>query len=151
MYWQIDDICQAPTPSTIEYRLKWKMNHYYVQYMYESIYPVAMLTPHLANVTDDNARSSLYVINELFNGATGHLICTFLSLNTFSIRSLFVFDVSFDSPALHHVIDLAYSTLMRNAGCLNSNQCLFHCQFNTNHAEIGQTSFSTQPKIYEFY
>jgi beta-mannosidase len=151
MYWQIDDIWQAPTSSTIEYGLKWKMGHYYVQHMYEPVYPLAILTPYLANVTDDTARISLYVINELFNGASGHLNCSFLSLDTFSVRSSFTFDVSFDSPALRHLTDLPYSTLMRSAGCLNSSQCLLHCRFNTSQEEIGQTLFLTQPKNYKLY
>ena len=67
MYWQINDIWQAPTWATIEYGLKWKMGHYYVQHMYEPVYPLAILTPYLANVTDENARISLYLINELLN------------------------------------------------------------------------------------
>ncbi|CAF1181512.1 unnamed protein product [Rotaria sordida] len=33
MYWQINDIWQAPTWATIEYGLKWKMGHYYVQHL----------------------------------------------------------------------------------------------------------------------
>ncbi|CAF1079907.1 unnamed protein product [Rotaria sp. Silwood1] len=149
MYWQINDIWQAPTSSTIEYGLKWKMGHYYVQHMYEPVYPLAILTPYLANVTDENAQISLYVINELFNGTTGHLNCSFLSLDTFSIRLPFAFDISFNAPAVQHVTDLPYSTIMRRAGCFNSSQCLLHCRFNSSQEEIGQTLFLTQPKNYE--
>ena len=66
MYWQFNDIWQAPTWSSIEYGLKWKMAHYYVRHMYAPVYPIAILTPYLANVTDENAQISLYVINESF-------------------------------------------------------------------------------------
>jgi len=151
MYWQIGDIWQAPTASTVEYGLKWKMGHYYVQHMYEPVYPLAILTPYLANVTDENARISLYVINELFNGINGHLMCSFLPLDTFSVRASLAFDISFNSPGVKNITDLPYSTVMKNAGCSNSNQCLLHCSFNSTQEEIGQTLFLTQPKNYQLY
>jgi hypothetical protein len=47
------------------------MGHYYAQHMYEPMYPIAVLKPYLANVTDSNATISLYVVNELFNGTYG--------------------------------------------------------------------------------
>ncbi len=150
MYWQIGDFWQAPTSSTIEYELKWKIGHYYVRHMYEPVYPLVILTPYLANVTDENSRISFYVINELFNGISGHLNCSFLPVDSFSVRSSFIFDVSIDSPAVLHITDLPYSTIMRSAGC-NSSQCVLHCRFNSNKEEIRQTLFLTQPKNYELY
>jgi beta-mannosidase len=149
MYWQINDIWQAPTYATIEYGLKWKMGHYYVQHMYEPVYPLPILTPYLANVTDENARISLYVINEHFHGVTGILNCSFLPLDTFSVRSSLLFDVSFDSPAVKHLTDLPYSTVMRSIGCATSSQCLFHCRLNSTQEDIEQTLFFTQPKNYQ--
>jgi beta-mannosidase len=151
MYWQINDIWQAPTWATIEYGLKWKMGHYYVQHMYEPVYPLAILTPYLANVMDENARITLYVINELFNGVTGRLMCSFLPLDTFSVRASLAFDVSFNSPGVKNITELRYSTVMKNAGCANSSQCLFHCSFNSTLEQIGQTLFLTQPKNYQLY
>ncbi len=62
MYWQLNDIWQAPTWSTIEYGLKWKMAHYYVRQMYAPIYVLMRITPYLAQVTDDNARISIYLV-----------------------------------------------------------------------------------------
>jgi beta-mannosidase len=151
MYWQLNDIWQAPTYATIDYGLKWKMGHYYVQHMYEPIYPLAILKPYLADVMDENARISIYVINELFNGASGHLICSFLSLDTFSVKSSVAFDVSFNAPGVKNIIDLPYSTVMRSAGCSNGSQCLFHCSFNSTQEDIVQTLFLTQPKNYQLY
>jgi len=149
MYWQIDDFWQAPTSATIEYDLRWKMCHYYVQHMYEPLYPLPILTPYLADVTDENAKISLYVINEFFNGASGRLNCSFLSLDTFSPRSPFVYDVSITSPDVKHVADLPYSTVMKSAGCSNSSQCLLHCSFNSIEEDIGQTLFLSRPKNYQ--
>lgn len=151
MYWQIGDIWQAPTSSTIEYELKWKMGHYYVQQMYEPIYPLTILKPYLANVTDETARISIYVINELLNGAEVYLNCSFLSSETFSVRSPFAFNESFAGSAVRHVTDLPYSTVMKNAGCSNSSQCLLYCHLNNNQQVIEQTLFFTQPKNYPLH
>jgi beta-mannosidase len=149
MYWQIDDFWQAPTSATVEYGLKWKMPHYYVQHMYEPVYPLPILTPYLANITDENARISIYIINERFNGINGRLICSFLPPDTFSVRSSVAFDFSISSPDVKHVTDLPYSTVMRSAGCSNGSQCLLHCRFNGSQEEMGQTLFLTQPKNYQ--
>ncbi len=149
MYWQIDDFWQAPTSATVEYGLKWKMAHYYVQHMYELVYPLPILTPYLANITDENALISIYIINERFNGINGRLICSFIPPNTFSVRSSVTFDVSISSPDVKHVADLPYSTVMRSAGCANGSECLLHCRFNSSQGEIGQTLFLTQPKNYQ--
>jgi hypothetical protein len=148
MYWQVDDYWPAPTSATVEYALKWKMPHYYIQHMYEPVYPLPVLTPYLANITDENALMSLYIINELLTGTSGILNCSFLSSETFSIRSSLIYNISFTAPGMQHIVDLPYSTVMKNIGCTNSSQCLLHCSFNSNQENIGQTLFLTQPKNY---
>ncbi len=60
MYWQINDIWQAPTWAILEYGLKWKKGHY------------------LANMTDENARISLYIISDLLHTVRAQLICSFI-------------------------------------------------------------------------
>ncbi|CAF1540145.1 unnamed protein product [Adineta ricciae] len=149
MYWQIGDFWQAPTSSTVEYELKWKMAHYYVQNMYEFVYPLIVLQPYLANITDEKAQLSFYVVNELFTGVKGQLMCSLVPVDQFSVRLSFKFDVSIDFPTVRHVIDLPYSAIMRTAGCLNNSQCVLHCHLNNNKKFIEQTLFLTQPKNYE--
>ncbi|CAF1213117.1 unnamed protein product [Adineta steineri] len=149
MYWQINDIWQAPTWSTIEYGLKWKMSHYYIQHAYAPVYPIATLTPYLANATDENAQISLYIINELSNKIRGTLICEVRSLDTFTPRISYGSDVSMDSPGTQHVDNLPYAVLMKRANCMDSSKCLMHCGFNYNQQYIGQTLFFSQPKNYE--
>ena len=151
MYWQINDIWQGPTYSTIEYGLKWKMAHYYAQHMNELVYPLTILTPYLADVKDENARISIYVVNELFAGTGGRLNCSFLSLDSFSTRTSTIYDVSFNASGLQNLTALPYSTVMKNAGCENGSQCLFHCWYNSTQEEIAQTLFLTQPKNYQLY
>ena len=151
MYWQINDIWQAPTWSTIEYGLKWKMAHYYVQNMYAPIYPLAILKPYLANVTDEDAKISIYVISDVLNETGGQLICSIHTSDTFSVRLSFAFDISVGFATVQHVTDLSYVTLMKRAGCSSDNHCIFHCLFNYDHQQISQTLFLTQPKNYQLY
>ena len=151
MYWQINDIWQAPTWATIEYGLKWKMGHYYVQRMFEPVYLVPILTPYLASVTDENARISLYLINELLDGTSGRTMCSFLSLDTFAVRSSVAYDISISAPDVKHIVDLPYATVMKSAGCSNTSQCLVHCTYNSTQDDIGHTLFLTQPKNYQLY
>jgi beta-mannosidase len=151
MYWQINDIWQAPTWATIEYGLKWKMGHYYVQRMFEPVYLVPILTPYLAKVTDENARISLYLVNERLNGTSGRTMCSFFSLDSFAARSSVAFDVSINAPDVKHIVDLPYTTVMKSAGCSNGSQCLFHCTYNSTQEDIEYTLFFTQPKNYQLY
>lgn len=151
MYWQINDIWQAPTWATIEYNLKWKMGHYYVRHMYSPIYPILTLTPYLANATDENAQLTLYIINELFNGTNGVLTCSFHTLDTFTSKLSFGHYVSFDSPGLQRLETYPYATLMRRVGCTDNTQCVIHCSLDSSLYQNGQTLFLNRPKNYQLY
>ena len=149
MYWQINDIWQAPTWSTIDYGLNWKMAHYYVRHMYASVYPLAVLTPYLANPLDEQARLSFYVINEFLDDSQGQLTCSVHTLDAFSVRASFSYDVSFDLLIMRLVIDLPYASLMQRTSCSNDTQCLVYCSYNDGQRETDQTLFLTKPKNYQ--
>ncbi|CAF4667650.1 unnamed protein product [Rotaria sp. Silwood1] len=149
MYWQINNIWQAPTWATIEYGLKWKMSHYYVGHMYVPVYPIAMLTPYLANVTDENAQVSFYVINELLNDTRGDLICSIYTLDTLSPRLSFGNDILFTSPGVQNIMNFPYSLLMKRVDCKDNSPCIIHCLLNHNQHQIGQTLFLNRPKNYQ--
>ena len=151
LYWMLGEIWQAPSKASIEYGLKWKMSHYYVQHMYELIYPIAILKPYLANVTDVNATIELHVVNEYFNGIQGQLYCSILTLDTFKPRFTFSYNISLTSAGTQHVAKLPYATLMRDSECSTNNQCLIHCSYNDSQHEVGQTLFLTRPKYYQLY
>ena len=119
--------------------------------MYQPVYLLIVLTPYLANIKDKNARVSLYVINERFNGTKGQLTCSFFALDTFSVRSSLAFDVSINSSTAQLITELPYATLMTSARCSNSSECIMHCTFNSSQDEIGQTLFPTRPKNYQLH
>jgi len=151
LYFTFGDNWQAPSKSSIEYGLKWKMSHYYAQHMYEPIYPIAVLNPYLANVTDGNATISLYVINEYFNGTQGQLYCSIRTLDSFNPRFSFSYNVSLNSPGTQHLATLPYATLMRDSECTTNNRCIIHCSYSGSQQEVGQTLFLTRPRNYQLY
>ncbi|CAF1008522.1 unnamed protein product [Rotaria sordida] len=149
MYWQINDIWQAPTWATIEYGLKWKMSHYYVGHMYAPVYPIATLTPYLANVTDENAQVSFYVVNELLNNTRGDLLCSIYALDTLSPRLSFGNNILFNSLGVQNTMNYSYSLLMKRVDCQDNSPCIIHCLLNYNQHQIGQTLFLNRPKNYQ--
>jgi beta-mannosidase len=127
MYWQLNDIWQAPTWSSIEYGLKWKMAHYYARNMYSPIYLIIRLTPYLASVNDSNARLWLYQINEFVNSTVNSAICSIRSFDSFDSRVSMVYDIDTRSPGLQLVDVWIYPLIMEQTNCLNSSQCLMLC------------------------
>jgi len=144
MYWQFNDIWQTTTGSTIEYGLRWKMSHYYAKYMYEPVYPIVILTPYLANITDENARISIYVISDLFTEIHAQLICSTFTMNSFSPLWFIAFDIILDFSTVQHVTDIPYAKYMKDA-----RPCVLNCLLKYNGKQISQTLFPTQPKNYQ--
>jgi beta-mannosidase len=153
MYWQLNDIWQAPTWSSIEYGLKWKMAHYYVRNMYSPIYVLMKLKPYLPSVTDRTAQLSLYLVNELVNSTLNQVICTIKSFDTFDARSIMKYDVVSSSAGVQLIDVFSYKLLMEQSRCLNSSQCLMLCSLSTNDQQSTemQTLFFASPKDYRLY
>ncbi|CAF3837497.1 unnamed protein product [Rotaria sordida] len=149
MYWQINDMWQAPTWSTIEYGLKWKMGHYYAAHMYTPIYPITTVTPYLANITDENAQLSIDIVNELINGTHGDLTCWIYTLDTMMTRLTFGSSILFNSSGIQNFMNLSYVLLMKRSHCDNNSQCILHCIFNSNHYQVEQTLFLSRLKDYQ--
>jgi beta-mannosidase len=149
MYWQINDIWQAPTWATIDYELRWKMSHYYVRYMYSPIYPIAILTPYLANTTDETAQVSLYVVNDLFDGTRGVLTCGVYTLDSFDPQISFGDDVVFNSSGVQRVMNVPYAPLMKRTSCTDNSSCIIHCLFVDQKHQVRQTLFLKRPKNYQ--
>jgi beta-mannosidase len=151
MYWVFNDIWPAPTASTIEYGLRWKMSHYYVRHMYAPVYPIATLTPYLANIADETAQVSFYVVNDLHSSTRGELVCGIYTLDTFASRLTFGRNVSFTAPDVQRVMNIQYSLLMKRANCTNVTQCIIHCSFVISESSVGQTLFLNRPKNHQLY
>ena len=153
MYWQTNDIWQAPTWSTIEYGLKWKMAHYYVRHMYEPVNILLNLNPYLAAPTDETAKISIFVVNDLFSRIQGDLTCTILGVDRFSARLSWLFKLNLDGSSTEHITDFPYASVMKRSNCQETNSCLFHCSFQFNNQnnethQINQSLLLQRPKSY---
>jgi len=148
MYWQLNDIWQAPTWSSIEYSLKWKMAHYYAQHMYSPIYVLIKLTPYLPSIGDTSARIGIYLVNDLSNSSHNQVNCTVQSLNTFDIRLAVSYVIVTNSSGVQSIDLWFYALLMQQTNCSDSNQCLMMCSLCTNgrQSNVIQTLFFARPK-----
>lgn len=146
MYWVLNDIWQAPSASTIEYGLRWKMGHYYVRQMYSPRYPIASLTPYLADIADETAQVSFYVASDFDESTQGYLNCQIHTLDTFTPRLYFGGHVSFTGSGVQRVMDIKYSSLMKRANCTNTTQCVIRCEYS-----VEQTLFLYRPKHYQVF
>ncbi len=153
MYWQLNDIWQAPTWSSIEYGLKWKMAHYYARNMYSPVYLIMKLTPYLASVDDGTARLWLYQVNEYVNSTYNLVICSVKSFDTFDSRVSMVYNVATSSPGVQLVDVWIYTLLMEQTRCLNSSQCLMSCSLFHDGLPLSeqQTLLFARPKDLQLY
>ena len=151
MYWQLNDIWQAPTWASIEYGLKWKMAHYYVRHAYSSIYVLLKLTPYLASITDENARISLYLISDLIDVTDNQINCSIHSFDTFDARFSATYNVHTNSSGVQLINFWPYKSFMEQTSCLSNNQCLMMCTSSSNGQQSNemQTLFFTRPKAIE--
>ena len=148
MYWVFNDIWEAPSASTIDYSLRWKMGHYYVRSMFQSVYPIASLTPYLANVDDQTAQISFDVVNDLHQNIHGDLQCGIYTLDTFIPRHTFEEKFSFTGPGIERVLSMQYSLLIKRANCTNETQCIINCVLPFTPIPTEQTLFLFRPKTY---
>ncbi|KAL4782445.1 glycoside hydrolase superfamily [Aspergillus varians] len=74
LYWQLEDIWQAPTWAGIEYDGRWKMLHYVARDIYQPI----IVSPFLNYTTGELA---IYVTSDLWESATGTVNLTWLTLS----------------------------------------------------------------------
>jgi beta-mannosidase len=142
MYWQLNDIWQTPSWSSIEYGLQWKMAHYYVRHAYSSVYVLMKLTPYLPPVTDDNATIDVYLVNDFINTIHNQVNCSINSFDSFDSRLSMKYDIITNSTGVQLINSTSYKLLMEQTGCLNGSQCLMRCSLNS---DI-QTLFFARPK-----
>jgi beta-galactosidase/beta-glucuronidase len=112
MHWQLNDIWQAPTWSSIEYGLKWKMAHYHVRQMYSPIYVLMRLTPYLPSVDNDSAVIWIYLVNEFVNSTRNQVNCTIKSYDSFDARLSVTYDVVTNSTGVQLINSSSYKSIM---------------------------------------
>jgi len=148
MYWQLDDIWQAPTWATIEYDLTWKMAHYYVRHMYSFVYVLMRLTPFLPSVTDPSAQVDIYLVSDSISATRNLLNCSVKSYDSFESRYSVSYDVTMGGSGVLSVSTWSYASIMEQSRCSNGTQCLMFCSWNTDGQQANevQSLFFSKPK-----
>ena len=149
MYWQLNDIWQAPTWASIEYGSKWKMAHYYAKQMYSPIYVLMRSTLYLPSVTDLNAQINIYLVSDIATSTNNQINCSVRSFDSFDARlSVQYDDIRTNSSVLKLLDSWPYRLLMELAGCPNSSQCAMLCSLTTNNDSSNeiQTLLFSRPK-----
>lgn len=120
LYWQLEDIWQAPSWAGIEYDGRWKVLHYIAQDIYQPI----IVSPFWDSSTGE---LEIYVTSDLWESATGTVELTWLDLsgNPFSNNADTPTSVTFQVGALNTT--KIYSTNIQSSSAnltTNSNSIL---------------------------
>lgn len=113
MYWQFNDLWQAPTWSTIEYHReagKWKMAHYYAQKAYAPV----IISPVLNTTT---SAIDLYAISDLYAPTSGRFELKVTSYASLEPRLSRWIDFTAQPFGLTLVTSIGLDELRRDTGC----------------------------------
>jgi beta-mannosidase len=148
MYWQLNDIWQAPTWASIEYDLRWKMAHYYVRHAYSPVYVLTRLTPYLPSVTDDSAKIGIYLVTDFVNTTHDQVSCSINSFDSFESRLSMKYDVVTHSAGVQLINSTSYKSIMEQTRCANGSECLMRCSLNSDSQTMNeiQTLFFARPR-----
>eukprot|EP01119_Soliformovum_irregulare_P005156 TRINITY_DN1662_c0_g1_i1.p1 TRINITY_DN1662_c0_g1~~TRINITY_DN1662_c0_g1_i1.p1 ORF type:complete len:464 (-),score=125.92 TRINITY_DN1662_c0_g1_i1:166-1557(-) len=118
IYWQLNDIWQGASWSSIEYGGRWKVLQYYVKTMYH---------PILVSPVVENGILSLYGLNDMVTSVKEKLEISFWS---FSLGKRGSQEISFQVPALssHKIWQGDLSKVLSGAGCQDVSDCVVSLQ-----------------------
>lgn len=141
MYWQFNDLWQAPTWSTIEYHQdagKWKMAHYYVQNAYAPLLISPVINKTISTI-------DLYAVSDLSTRQQGRFKLNIYSYDSISPRLSQWIDFSVDPFANTVVQSFRLDEIEKSTGCQieSSQSCLLAIDdgssflfFNTKLAQV---------------
>lgn len=102
------------------------------------------LTPYLPSVTDSNAQLSIYLVSDLVNSTRNQVNCSIKPYDSFDSRFSVTYDVTMDGAGVLSVSTWSYQSVMEQARCSNTTQCLMLCLLNSN----GQLSNEIQSLLF---
>ncbi|RWS05542.1 beta-mannosidase-like protein, partial [Dinothrombium tinctorium] len=121
LYWQLNDVWQAPTWSSIEYGGKWKILHYYVKNMFAPI----LISP-LIN-SENNVQISF--INDAMNFVYLRLQILIYKFNSFSAVLKEELIVSCDRLSVAVVYEKPLLQILKQANC-SRNECFLRVVYS---------------------
>lgn len=113
MYWQFNDLWQAPTWATIEYQKeagKWKMAHYYAK----NAYAPFLISPVLNASTD---AVDFYALSDLFTPIQGRFELKVFAYDSFDARLFRWIDFSAPASASTPVASISTVEIEKSTNC----------------------------------
>lgn len=121
MYWQLNDVWQAPTWSSIEYGGKWKMLHYYMIKVFQPANAFAWIDDKLLNIA---------LINDYLNPVSIHVT---VSMQRYAdLLPITILDKNFKeaSKGVSIIYIDSLDEVLSKGGCLSIDHCMIKLQIN---------------------
>uniref|UniRef100_A0A3P8NCU1 Beta-mannosidase n=1 Tax=Astatotilapia calliptera TaxID=8154 RepID=A0A3P8NCU1_ASTCA len=124
LYWQLNDIWQAPSWSSIEFGGKWKMLHYFAQSFFAAVFPVAF---------EEDDTLVIYAISDLSRDLKLRAVVGFRSQNNLFIYLVILVPfLSVFSPV---------ASLLAGCGNCTRLTCLLTFQLEDDSSQQGPTNY----------
>ncbi|KAM9356449.1 beta-mannosidase isoform 2-T2 [Pholidichthys leucotaenia] len=140
LYWQLNDIWQAPSWASIEFGGKWKMLHYFAQNFFADVLPVAF---------DDDDTLFIYAISDLSQDLKLRAVVTVFSWSDLdpvcTLKSdLLLVPGGSAVSIFEHLVD----TMLAGCGRCSRLTCLFTFHLEKDSVQLGPTNhhFLCSPK-----
>eukprot|EP00026_Physarum_polycephalum_P005451 Phypoly_transcript_05485.p1 GENE.Phypoly_transcript_05485~~Phypoly_transcript_05485.p1 ORF type:complete len:496 (+),score=67.06 Phypoly_transcript_05485:433-1920(+) len=116
IYWQLNDIWQAPTWSGTEYGGRWKMLHYYAKNFY-----APLLLSSYENPVDTY---NVFVTSDLQQAASGKIV---IALLDYTGKTLYTWTPTYNIPSLGSasVYNNSIKSMISEGGCSARTACFF--------------------------
>lgn len=131
LYWQLNDIWQAPTWASIEYGGNWKMLHYFAKDFF---------APILASGMEENGQLYVYTITDGDNLSNASLVVTLRKWESMNFSYTWTKKFSQKAPSSQLVFQHDTKKLLQEGGCQDRNACFFTFQVFQDKKRISPTN-----------
>ncbi|XP_078487709.1 beta-mannosidase [Ciona intestinalis] len=135
LYWQLNDIWEAPTWSSTEYEGKWKALHYFAKDFFA---PVAL------SAYDDDTVMEVYAMSDVSNNISDTVVVTIRTWSTFSSVGTFSQQVTIPAHTALNLFQESVGTLLHYGNCPYKELCYISVSL-LNSPEVPVTHFFPVP------
>ena len=133
LYWQLNDIWQAPSWSSIEFGGKWKMLHYFVKKMFESW----LVSPY-----EDNGILKVSIVRDDLHGNLDlDLLVKIYKWSSQKPVKVITTKVSTNESTASLIYEENISKLLTVSNCSSRNECFIYVQANHSNLNVQAQNF----------
>lgn len=132
LYWQFNDVWQAPTWSSLEYDGRWKMLHYFVQNFFQEV---------LVSSFVDTTTYTVKVINDLPNQVKGTLSVILYSYANSSVVKKISTSVSVPALGAYSIPYQVSSLMCSSEPCYNLNEVFVLLSFQDDSGKFNSENY----------